>query len=143
MQKSLSDPEFLEVRSCEFGKGLFTSREIVDKEIIGLISGKVIDDPDYCSEYCIELDEHYSLEPFEPFRYLNHCCEPNAEMFSYEDDTFSDIFLIAIQDIPAGSEIWIDYAWPAESAAPCYCSSRNCRGWIVAEEELPLVDFGE
>ncbi len=143
MRKSLSNPEDLEIKNCEFGRGLFTKREFVEKEIIGLLTGKVIDDPNYHSEYCIELDDHFSLEPFEPFRFLNHCCEPNAEIFSYEDDTFADIFLIAIRNIPEGQEVLIDYAWPADSAAPCYCESLNCRGWIVAEEEIHMVDRGE
>lgn len=143
MRRSLSNPEDLEVKTCAVGQGVFAKREFVEKEIIGLITGKIIDDPDYCSEYCVELDETYSLEPFEPFRFLNHSCLPNTELTSYEDDTFADIFLIAIRNIEAGEEILIDYAWPAESAAPCFCESIECRGWIVAEEELHLVDKGE
>ncbi|MEC9091846.1 MAG: SET domain-containing protein [Planctomycetota bacterium] len=142
MIKSLANPDALEIRTCSFGKGLFAKRDIVEKEIIGLVTGRVIDDPDYCSDYCIELDDHFSLEPFEPFRFLNHGCQPNAELLSYEEETFADIFLLAIQDIPIDSEILIDYAWPADSTAPCHCQSPNCRGWIVAEEEIHLIDRG-
>ncbi|MEE2640236.1 MAG: SET domain-containing protein [Planctomycetota bacterium] len=143
MLKSLSDPDGVEIRNCEFGKGLFARRDFCEKEIIGLVTGRILDDPDYCSEYCIELDDQFSLEPFAPFRYLNHSCHPNAEMTSYEDGTFADIFIVAVEPIPADAEILIDYAWPAESAAPCQCESSECRGWIVAEEELGLVDRGE
>ena len=143
MIQSLANPEDLEIRTSVFGKGLFAKRDFVEKEIIGLITGKIIDDPNYWSEYCIELDDCFSLEPFEPFRFLNHCCQPNAEMLCYEEATFADIFLVAIGNIQADTEILIDYAWPADSAAPCYCKSSNCRGWIVAEEEIHLVDRGE
>ena len=143
MRSSLAAPEDLKIETCDFGKGVFAKRDFMDQEIMGLVTGRVIDDPNHFSEYCIGLDELYSLEPFEPFRFLNHCCEPNAELISFEDGTFADIFVVAIREILAGEEILIDYAWPADSAAPCFCQSLNCRGWIVAEEELSQVDRGE
>lgn len=143
MRKSLADPSDLEVRTCDVGKGLFAKRDFMKHEVIGLITGRIVGDPDHCSEYCIELDDKFSIEPFEPFRFLNHSCEPNAELTSFEDGTFADIFVMAICDIAAGEEVVIDYAWPAESAAPCYCQSLSCRGWIVAEEELSLIDLEE
>lgn len=127
----------------DVGKGVFARRNILKREIIGLITGHVVDGEEYCSDYCIELDHQYSLEPFAPFRFLNHACEPNAEIASFDDDTFADMFLIALEDIEAGEEILIDYAWPADCATPCFCNSPNCRGWIVAEEERHLVDRGE
>lgn len=139
MRKSLANPDGLEVKDCKVGKGVFAKQDFAEGEIIGLLTGKIIDDPDYTSEYCVELDERHSLEPFQPFRFLNHCCEPNAELVSYEDEAFSEIYVVAIRDIEAGEEVLIDYAWPAESAAPCFCQSLHCRGWIVAAEELALV----
>ena len=39
-----------------------------------------------------------------------------------------------------GDELTIDYAWEAEAAIPCLCAAENCRGWIVAIEELHHVN---
>ena len=45
--------------------------------IIGEIMGHVFDDPNYSSPYCMDLEDGRQLEPDAPFRYVNHCCEPN------------------------------------------------------------------
>ncbi len=47
-----------------------------------------------------------------------------------------ELWIEALGQIPPGEQLTIDYAWPADSAIPCGCGSSNCRGWIVAEEEL-------
>jgi hypothetical protein len=86
-----------------------------------------------------------SLEPRAPFRYLNHCCEPNSQLFSfdceYEDGTAAppEIHVEAIADIPEGAELTIDYAWGADGAIKCLCGAAACRGWVVCPEELPTV----
>jgi hypothetical protein len=41
-----------------------------------------------------------------------------------------------LRSIVAGEELTIDYGWPAEQAIPCGCGAEDCRGWVVAEEEL-------
>jgi hypothetical protein len=112
---------------------------------IGQVLGKVIDDPEYASPYCIDLGESMSLEPRTPFRYLNHRCEPNCMLHlhavEYEDGTPapSEVHLEATMDIPAGAEMTIDYQWSAHGAIKCLCGSTQCRGWVVALEELPQL----
>ncbi|MEK6246698.1 MAG: SET domain-containing protein-lysine N-methyltransferase [Planctomycetales bacterium] len=121
------------------GKGVFAGRPYPVDSIIGEITGQLMDDPDYTSEYCIDIEQGRQLEPDAPFRFLNHCCEPNCEL--EWSDLLADsqvssqhrVFVIALQDIQAGEELTIDYHWPAEAAIPCYCESPNCRGWIADE----------
>lgn len=132
------------------GRGVFSRLPFGSREIIGVIQGAVIDDPDYESDYCMALDGDACLEPSAPFCYLNHDCEPNCEWFqSYaadEDDVSeparlprSQVLLRAIKEIRPGDELTIDYNWPAAMAIRCRCQSANCRGWIVAADELADV----
>lgn len=133
------------VGKVPFGKGLFARRAIAKGESIGQVTGRVIHDPDYTSSYCIDLGSEMSLEPRAPFRYLNHCCDPNSQLFSfdceYEDGTAAppEIHVEAIADIPEGAELTIDYAWGADGAIKCLCGAAACRGWVVCPEELPTV----
>ncbi len=70
----------IRVGSTTYGKGVFAQQTIQADETIGPIVGTVIDDPDYGSEYCIDLGGTLSLDPKPPFRFLNHSCEPNCEI---------------------------------------------------------------
>jgi hypothetical protein len=133
----------VEVGPARFGLGVFARRAIVADEIIGEITGKIIHKVGYGSEYCIDLDPGRVLEPAEPFRYVNHSCDPNCEIFSW-DDAFDDItpdrvFLTSLRVTQPDEELTIDYAWEAEAAIPCGCGSANCRRWIVDEAELDRV----
>ena len=56
-----------------------------------------------------------------------------------EDSSEMEMHLYASQFIRSGEELTIDYAWSADWAIPCGCESRVCRGWIVAIEDLPLL----
>jgi hypothetical protein len=133
------------VGKVTFGKGVFAKKAIPRGTEIGKVHGKVIDDPDYASTYCIDLGNSLSLEPRSPFRYLNHRCEPNCALHSrdmvYSDGTPApaEIHVEALMDIPEGAELTIDYQWSADGAIECLCASEGCRGWVVAEEELPKL----
>lgn len=125
------------------GRGVFARRRFRAEQVIGVIRGQVIDDPEYTSNYCMDLGEGRSLEPVAPFCYLNHSCEPNCELFSWETDEpapLDRLWLQALRPIEPGEELTIDYAWPAEAAIPCGCGAAGCRGWIVAAEELDLLE---
>lgn len=133
------------VGKVPFGKGLFARRFIARGESIGIVTGKVILDPEYASAYCIDLGSDMSLEPRAPFRYLNHCCEPNSQLLTvdceFEDGSPAppEVHVEAIQDIPAGAELTIDYQWSADGAIKCLCGAATCRGWVVCPEELPKL----
>ncbi len=136
-------PPPVEVRPARHGLGLFAQRLIVPHEIIGEVTGKIVHQTGYGSEYCIDLDPGRALEPDAPFRYANHSCDPNCELCSWEetegDITPDRVWFTALRAIQPGEELTIDYAWDADAAIPCGCGSANCRGWIVEESELEDV----
>ncbi len=133
---------WVRVGKVPFGRGVFARQDIPAGTDVGEVLGKVIDDPEYASAYCIDLGSPLSLEPRAPFRYLNHCCEPNCYLHIvevvYEDGSPgpSEVRVESIVDIPQGTELTIDYQWSADGAIKCLCGSRECRGWVVAKEEL-------
>lgn len=135
----------IRVGQVPYGRGVFAARRIRKEAVIGRVTGRVIDDPDYTSDYCIDLGGPLSLEPAAPFRYLNHCCDPNCELYILEDATekgngsVPQIVLAALRNIQPGVELTIDYSWPADGAVPCACQSPGCRGWIVAADELAEI----
>jgi hypothetical protein len=119
------------------GQGVFAERSFRARQTIGRVAGDVIADPEYASDYCMELAEGEVLEPFAPFRFLNHSCEPNCELVVWHrTPQVREMWLQAIRTIHPGHELTIDYAWPASDAIPCSCQSASCRGWIVDLEEL-------
>ena len=143
--KSLEDLEkHLEVRDTHVGKGVFARSFFEVGDTIAWITGILIDDPNYDSRYCIEMGPELSLDPDPPFRWINHRCEPNCCLLSeFDEDTSCEeerLGLYVTTTIYPGEEITIDYAWPAESAIPCLCDSVHCRGWIVDQDLVHLID---
>lgn len=125
------------------GRGVFARRRFRAEQVIGIVRGQVIDDPAYTSNYCMDLGKGRSLEPAAPFRFLNHSCDPNCELFSWETDDPAPadrLWLQALRRIEPGEELTIDYAWPVEDAIPCGCGAAVCRSWIVSMEELGVLD---
>ena len=127
------------------GKGVFARRIYRASAMIGEILGHVIDQAGYGSEYCMDIGDGLSLEPEPPFCYVNHSCEPNCEFdwFVFAESASQSsrrrAFLFALREIRPGEELTIDYGWSASSAIRCSCGAPNCRGWIVAEDEVPMV----
>jgi hypothetical protein len=135
----------VELRETRVGLGVFTRQRFRRCQIIGDVCGPAFFDDRYDSSYCMELGPGRVLEPQGTFRYLNHSCSPNCELFYYEperDDTDlpDRIWLKALRAIAAGEELTIDYGWPAERAIPCMCGAAQCRGWIVAADQLSLIE---
>jgi hypothetical protein len=132
----------VELRDTHVGLGVFTRQAFRRREIICDICGKIVVSATYDSPFCMELGPGRALEPIGPFRFLNHSCDPNCELFYHEDAGSQDgreladrLWLKSLRPIAIGEELTIDYAWPAERAIPCLCGAVNCRGWIVASEE--------
>ncbi len=132
--------EILYLQETAVGKGVFAKRKFEVGDTIALLTGTLIDDPDYDSCFCIEMGPELSLEPDAPFRFINHSCEPNCCLLSQEDEDGNELEeqlgLYVTTTIYPGEEITIDYAWGSESAIPCLCGSVNCRGWIVCKDEI-------
>ena len=129
------------------GWGSSSTRSFSIHELMGPVLGTVIDDPDYESDYCMEIGDHSALEPESPFRFVNHSCQPNCRLLEFEPDSaggettdIGELWLEVLRDIAPGVQITIDYAWPASVAIPCGCGCPECRGWIVAAGERDRVD---
>jgi hypothetical protein len=130
------------VAASSIGWGVFALRPFPAKTTVGRMRGRTYRDPDYQSDYCVDLGGSLSLEPAAPFRYLNHSCDPNCVLVNVgawnarRRAVVRQIWVHSRRRIVAGEELTIDYAWPADAAIPCMCGSRKCRGWIVAKDEL-------
>lgn len=138
-------PDHVLVKDTRVGKGVFAVRGYPFSAVVGEIRGNVISSREYGTDYSFELDETSQLEPFEPFRYLNHSCDPNCEFDWMEEPGIEGepakhrLYLSTLRDIEVGEELTIEYNWPATYAIRCDCRSPLCRGWVVAPEELANV----
>jgi SET domain-containing protein len=124
------------------GRGVFARKTFRKNQAIGEMRGKLGDHENCDPAYCVDLGDYGTLDPYAPFRCLNHSCEPNCELIEYEANSKKGpprIFVHARKTVREGDELTIDYGWPAYAAIPCVCGSARCRGWIVAKRELKLV----
>ena len=137
--------ELVEIRQAAFGKGVFSLRDFPVEHRIARIAGRVIDDADYGSEYCMDLGGTLSLEPRAPYRYLNHSCDPNCTLVLEESDDKQPprMFVETLRRVAAEEELTIDYCWTADASIRCGCNSLNCRGWIVDPDEISLIVTGD
>lgn len=133
------------IAPAQYGLGLFAARNFSMGDQIGWMEGFILRDSEYSSDYAVDLGDDYSLEPDGSYRYLNHSCEPNCELYLIEETEELGPLLLprvsveAIREIIIGEQLTIDYGWPADAAIPCGCGSKQCRGWVVSAEELHLV----
>lgn len=106
------------------GKGIFTTVQIPEGEIIMIISGEVISG-DECERreelgnvYIFWNGENYiDVENTDKIKYINHKCDCNCEVGDRNEET---LYLIASRDILAGEELTIDYGYE-EIYEMCKC----------------------
>jgi hypothetical protein len=72
-----------------YGLGVFAFAFIPKGTPLGRIQGRIINDPNYGSDYCINAGENKVLEPGPPFCYLNHSCEPNCQLMQYVREEYN------------------------------------------------------
>ena len=140
----------IRVGETSVGKGVFARRNIHEGILLSEIHGTVLDDYPEDSSYCMALPSGKLLEPTAPLRFLNHSCDPNCELFYWEDEETNlqedRLWLQTIRPIVPGEQLLIDYCWPADAAIPCQCGAPTCRGWIVDPDEfhlLPILENGD
>lgn len=130
----------LEYRQTPNGIGVATKLFLPVGTYLGRVDGRYVLDLHYGSDYCMAVEPWGLLEPAAPFGYVNHSCSPNCA-FTHEacqDEhgraALPEVWFMAIRDIEAGSELFIDYGWPAskQPVTPCNCGAPNCRGTITA-----------
>ncbi len=86
--------------------------------------------------FIFTLNARYDLDgsvEWNPARFINHSCEPNAEAEQDDDDR---IFLHALRTIQPGEEVTFNYGYGYEDHAdnPCVCGVEACVGFIAAPE---------
>jgi SET domain-containing protein len=66
--------------------------------------------------------------------FINHSCDPNCET----DVKDGRVWIKAIKDIAAGSEITYDYCLydGGDEPALCNCGAKNCRGTMYSPQEV-------
>ncbi|MFM7108263.1 MAG: SET domain-containing protein [Planctomycetaceae bacterium] len=130
----------LRIADTAVGRGVFARRRIPSGIILGEIRGPILDEPPEDSSYVMELGTGRLLDPAPPFRFVNHGCDPNCEIFYWEESPDEDrLWMQTIRTIEPGEELLIDYSWPADAAIPCRCRAMECRGWIVDPAERHLL----
>ena len=113
--------------------------DIEPNEVLLQVHGRVVDRP---SRYSIQIGMHEHIDPplpdrleddmdRHPWRFLNHSCEPNAELHGR--------LLVAIRPILRFEEITFDYKrseYDMASPFPCECGSATCLGIIRGYKHL-------
>jgi uncharacterized protein len=129
------------VRSSIDGYGVVATRAFAAGELIAEVDGVAWRDGDGVDDrYSLFIDEGLYFDMVDQTRWINHSCDPNAEVdtgVTEEGAVWARI--VARRPIPAGEEICYDYAFPAHLAEPCRCGSPRCRGLIIDGDEAPAA----
>jgi uncharacterized protein len=133
----MDEHQGIEIRNCQFGKGIFAMKNFKIYDKILAISGRSINysdtlDLDEKESYSLQIETNKYILLSEPSCYINHSCEPNVGIMS---NTF-----VAIKEIEIGCEIFFEYStsmlersWSMD----CKCGSHKCRGLIQDFDLLP------
>ena len=128
------------IRSPIHGYGVVATRDFAPGELIADVDGVLWrEDELHDDTYCLWMDEGVYLDMVDQTRWINHCCEPNAEIQGEVVDGVPWARVVALRPIRAGEEITYDYGFPAHLAEPCGCGAPGCRKFIVAADELPSL----
>jgi hypothetical protein len=124
------------------GRGLFARHAISAGEVVAVKGGAIMDSAAFAlvrnqvSPAEIQIEDDLYIAPRTAAEVegnilcLNHCCRPNVGVRG-------QITFVAMHDIPAGSELTIDYAMidgdPAERME-CSCGAPECRRVITGND---------
>jgi hypothetical protein len=124
------------------GRGLFARQAIATGEVVAVKGGAIMDAAAFArvrnqvSPAEIQIEDGLYIAPRTAEEVeasllcLNHSCRPNVGVRG-------QITFVAMEDIPAGSELTIDYAMidgdPAERM-PCACGTPECRRVITGDD---------
>jgi SET domain-containing protein len=123
------------------GRGLFASQAIsVGAKILQYVGERMdkAESSRRCeagNSYIFTLDDNTDIDgnvPENLARFANHGCSPNCEAVIEGEE----IWVVALRDIAVGEEITYNYGYDLEEYRehPCRCGSRECVGYMVAEE---------
>jgi hypothetical protein len=91
--------------------------------------------------YIFDLNKKYDIDgnvPWNIAKYINHSCNKNCEVENIDDE----LWFISTRNIKKGEEITFNYGFDYKDHKdfPCKCGSKNCIGYILAEEHWPKLN---
>lgn len=112
------------------GQGVITYRSFKRGEVIARMAGDVIGE---IRQHTLQVSPDRHL--FDPFfsGYFLHSCDPNISL------DMQAMTVTALQDIPANSYLYMDYAETEDhlfKTFPCSCGAAACRGWIGGKKDV-------
>lgn len=116
------------------GKGVICYRAFKRGEVIASMSGEVIN---VIRQHTLQIEQDKHL--YDPYfsGYFLHSCAPNISL------DMEKLTVTALQDIPANSYLYMDYAETEDylfKQFPCSCEANNCRGWVGGKlDMLPVM----
>jgi hypothetical protein len=135
------------------GKGMFAVQDLAEGETLIEYIGEIIswkealkrhphDPTDPNHTFYFHVDEKHVIDAKHggnSSRWINHSCAPNCEA----DEQKGRIFIKALQNIPAGKELFYDYGLiidapytkKLKAEYPCWCGAPNCRGTLLAPKD--------
>jgi hypothetical protein len=137
------------VHSHIHGYGIVATRAFAAGETVCFGDGVTYSpDDDFDDTYALLLDGpggDVLWDLVDQTRWLNHSCDPNAEVRSRWDAEAGQLVVwwVALRAIAPGDEITYDYAFVPDVAEPCACGAASCRGVIVDPDPAQLVRLPE
>ncbi len=153
------NPKIKVIRSSIHNKGVIAKKDIKKGEFIIEYIGEYItkkesdkraeevlqksrEDNSHGAVYIFTLNNTYDIDGnvwYNKTKYFNHSCSPNAE--AELDEDAQEIWIKAIKPIKKGQEITYDYGYDLDNWDEhiCKCGSKNCVGYIVAQEHWPKL----
>jgi hypothetical protein len=127
----LPEDEALEVldTSSQHGLGVRTLIPRTAGEIVHRFTGLV--GPEL-RLHSLQVNEHLHISETKYIGYLSHSCDPNCRL------DMSRFEVVALQDVPAGGLLTIDYAATEDvlyRQFACHCGAAACRRWITGRAE--------
>jgi hypothetical protein len=125
------DSDFAVVFKDELaGRGVITYRAFKKGEVVARMAGHVVDE---IRQHTLQLTPETHL--FDPYfsGYFLHSCAPNISL------NMADLTVTALEDIPADSFLYMDYAETEDvlfRQFPCSCGASSCRGWVTGRKEM-------
>ena len=139
------------------GKGMFAVQDLAEGETLIEYIGEIIswkealkrhphDPTDPNHTFYFHVDEKHVIDAKHggnSSRWINHSCAPNCEA----DEQKGRIFIKALQNIPAGKELFYDYGLIIDAPYtkklkadyPCWCGAPTCRGTLLAPKDKKKV----
>ena len=112
------------------GRGVIAYRAFAKGDVIARMAGHVVSE---IRQHTLQLTPETHL--FDPYfsGFFLHSCSPNISLNMVE------LTVTALQDIPANSFLYMDYAETEDvlfKQFPCSCGAPNCRSWITGRKEI-------